>query len=442
MIRILHTLLPHLSYRLPGSLNGQSWAGLLVGGVAAYGLLLSLIELVGAAGLRMDTGTFWQAGNQQDPLYESGSSLGFYAALLFALNFILATRWRWIETLFGGASRVYGLHSFAGKTALTFVLLHTGLLVLQALPDWSLAAAYLVPGRDWAYTLGMVGTVGLLALVAMTIWIKVPYRSWLKTHKLMIIPFLGGTLHAILLQADFYMVLTAIIGTYAWFDCVFLLPRRGTRARVTSARTLGQVRELVLTPEGPFPAAPGSFVFLGHEGRRHPFSISDIDAAGRVRLSVNMSGPFTRSLARVAAGDPVALHGPYGHFGSEVLGSHVPQLWIAGGIGITPFLFLAGALARARPEQQLHILWSVRGEDQAVYRAEIQARFATMPNAYLTVHDSQVAGRLTAATASAICDYERVFICGPAAMADALAAQFRAAGMAPQDITSERFALR
>lgn len=174
MVRTFNTLLPHLSHRLPGSLNGQSWAGLIVGGVAAYALVLSLIELVNAAGLRIGTGTFWQAGNQQDPLYESVSSLGFHAAMLFALNFILATRWRWMETLFGGASRVYALHSFAGKTALTFVLLHTGLLVLQALPDWSLAAAYLVPGRDSAYTLGMVGTFGLLALVAITIWIKVP----------------------------------------------------------------------------------------------------------------------------------------------------------------------------------------------------------------------------------------------------------------------------
>jgi predicted ferric reductase len=441
-VNIFQTLPPHISSRLPGSFKGQGWAGLMVLGIAAYAVSLSLIELVGAVGFRMEAGTLWLAGDEQDPLYESGSSLGFYAAILFALNFVLATRWRWMEGLFGGASRVYSLHSFVGRAALTFVLIHTGLLVLQALPDWSLAADYVVPGRDWAYTLGVVGTIGLLALVAMTIWIKMPYRGWLKTHKLMIIPFLGGMLHAILLQADWYIMLVAVIGIFAWFDGVFLLPRRGIPVRVKAARTLGRTRELVLTPQASFPAAPGSFVLLGYKGERHPFSISGIEPAGQIRLSVNMSGPFTRSLARVEVGDVLSLHGPHGHFGSDVLASTVPQLWIAGGIGITPFLSLGDALARVRPEQQLHIIWSVRGSEQAVYRAEIESKLVTMPNARLTVHDTRIAGHLTVARASAICNFERVFICGPVAMADELATQFKAAGVAPENIITERFALR
>lgn len=436
-------LLAGLAARLPGNLRGQGPAGLVVAGVAAWALALSVVELVAAAALRVDTGTLWGAGNPEDPLYESGTSLGFYATLFFTLNFILAARWHWVETLFAGAARVYALHAFAGKTALTFVLLHVGLLVLQALPDGALVGTYLIPGRDWSYTLGTVGTLGLLALVALTLWIRLPYRTWYRTHWLMIVPFLGGTLHAILLQVDWYMVVLTLAGAYAWFDGVVLLPRRGTPARVVAAQTLGEIRELVLAPDRPFPASAGQFVLLGHRGQRHPFSLSRIDAAaGQVRVSARMLGDFTRALGALGPDASVTLHGPYGHFGADILARTGPQLWIAGGIGITPFLSALHALSQTRPAQPLRLVWSVRGADAAVYRAEIEGLMARMPNARFQVHDSQTHGRLNARAAAADQAHDLVCICGPAAMSDDLCAGFASAGVPPGSIITERFALR
>lgn len=440
---IFHASITWLSHRLPGNLKGQNLVGIAIGGVAFYALALSAFELIGATDLRLGTGNLLQNGSKDDPLYEAGSSLGFYAALLFALNFILATRWHWMEALFGGASRVYALHAFAGKTALTFVVLHTGTLVLQALPNWTLFATYLLPGRDWAYTLGMVGTLGLLILVAMTIWIKMPYRSWLKTHKLMIIPFLGGTVHAIMLQGDWYMILTVAVGTYAWFDGVFLQPRRGVRVEVQSARTLGDIRELVLSGTTPFAAAPGKFILLRLGAQRHPFSISGIDAQGRVRLSIKMAGPFTRHLANVGVGTKAVVHGPYGHFGTDILAATGSQLWIAGGIGITPFLSALEALSKARHDQRLHLIWSVRSMDQAIYSDEIETLMSSMPNAQFTIHDSGQHGKLTAATAlNSAQNVEHVFLCGPGAMTSDLTTQFHATGLSREQIVSERFEFR
>lgn len=444
MAKTLHASINWLSYHLPGNLKGQNSFGMAIGAVALYALALSLFELIGATEFRLATGSLLQNGSKDDPLYEAGSSLGFYAALLFALNFILATRWQWMERLFGGASRVYALHAFAGKTALTFVVLHTGTLLVQALPDWSLLAVYLLPGRDWAYTLGMVGTLGLLILVAMTIWLKMPYGSWLKTHKLMIIPFLGGTLHAILLQGDWYMILTVAVGSYAWFDGVFLQPRRGVPAVVQAASTRGDVRELVLSGTTPFAAAPGKFVLLRLGSQRHPFSISGIDAQGRVRLSIRMSGPFTRSLSAVDIGTEATLHGPYGHFGQDILSAAGPQLWVAGGIGITPFLSTLQTLSETRPDQAVHLVWSVRRREQAIYRAEIEGLMACMPNSRFTIYESGLHGKLTAAAALGIAPrVEHVFLCGPEAMTRDLEAQLHTtAGLRSEQIVSERFQFR
>lgn len=432
------TVIDQISYRLPGNLKGQGPAGLVVGATALYALVLAFIELIGAVDFRLAMGQWFFGGDDSDPLFEAGSGLGFYAALLLALNFILATRWHWMERLFGGAGKVYALHAFAGKTALTFVLLHTGILVVQAMPEWSLVGTYLLPGRDLAYTLGVVGSFGLLALVAVTIWIKLPYRSWQKTHKLMIVPFLGGTLHAIVLQGDVYMIVIAAVGAYAWLDSTFLFQRRATGAVVRSARTFGDIRELVLTADKPMPSTLGKFILLDYSGRRHPFSVSGVGDAKELRLSIRMSGAFTQSLANLDVGHRIRIHGPFGDFGNRIASTPGPQLWVAGGIGITPFLNVLHHLSKAQPDRTIHLLWLVRRPPDAIYREEVERLMRLMPSASFTVHDSTSQGRF---------DFERldaskpksVFICGPDHMMDQLEQRLLRKGMRANQIISERF---
>ena len=423
----------------------QSIAGMLVYLLAFYALALSALALVAAIELRIGSGQWLFAGAKTDPLYEAGGSLGFYAALLFALNFVLATRWRWVERLFGGLAQVYALHGFAGRTALSFIVLHSAILMLQALPDWSLLLTYIVPGADLAYTLGMVGTLGLLVLVALTIWVKLPHGFWLKTHRLMIVPFLGGTLHAIVLQLDWYMMLTAAVGTSAWLYTQFVYPNRAHPAEVSQARTMGEVRELVLAPANPVAAAPGQFAFLSvpsMSDARHPFSISGIDAAGRIRMSIRKIGGFTHGLERLAPGQNVRIHGPHGSFGHHVLRHADPQVWIAGGIGITPFLSLLQALSAKRSAVPVRLIWSVREAGQAVYGSEIEDLMRHLPNGRFELRITADQGRLSAHDLLIAGEEPRFFICGPAGMVETLQAQLLATGVSPRRITAERFAMR
>lgn len=426
---------------LPGNLRGQGAVGLGVGGLALFAVALSLLETVAAVALRIDATVTLKPGSADDPLYEAGTSLGFYAAILFALNFVLATRRPWVERIVGGADLVYALHGFVGRTVLLFVLLHTGIVVLQAIPDGDLVARYLVPGRDWGYTLGLVGTFGTLALVAVTIWITVPYGRWLSSHRFMIVPFVGGILHAIVLQVDWYMVLILLIGIVAWFDSVVLLPKRGVGATISKARTLGKIREIVLSPDHPFKPLPGQFVLLGYDGSRHPFSVSGFDGRGGIRLSAQVRGAFTRGLAGRSPGTPVTLYGPYGRFGSDALGGDGAQLWIAGGIGITPFLAMLQSTETSRL-RDVHLIWSVRAEADAVYREELEGAIGAIPGGRFTLHVSGSAGRLEPGRHVVPGRSPRVLLCGPPEMTDDMIRKLRAAGVADHQMLAECFALR
>ena len=428
----------------------QTPASALVVLTGIYAAALSVMELAAAIDLRVLTGVMLHAGATTDPLFEAGTSLGFYATLFFVLNFILATRWRWVERLFGGLDRIYGLHALSGKIALSFVLLHTAILVMQAMPNWSTVAAYIVPGVDIAYTLGLEGTLGLLVLVVLTIWVRLPYEAWLTTHKLMIIPFLGGTLHAIVLQLDWYMILVTTIGLIAWTYAVFVYPSRGkgTHATVIQAATHADIRELTLRPDQTVGARPGQFAFLSlaggaGSGQRHPFSISGLDADGHIRLSVRRAGDFTAGLLGLAVGTRVRLHGPYGSFGYRVSKARGEQVWLAGGIGITPFLSLLQALSAFGSTLPLHLVWSVRTEDQAVYRDEIERLMTRLPEGRFTLHVSSASGRLSGTDLSETGDKKTTYcLCGPSEMMTTIEAQLLDRGVPARHIVSEHFAMR
>ena len=431
------------------SFRRQSIAGMLVYLLAVYALCLSLMSFIEAIDLRLSAGKWLLAGSKVDPLYEAGSSLGFYASLLLALNFVLATRWRWVERLFDGLGKVYALHAFSGKTALSFVVLHSAILIVQALPNWSLMVSYIVPGVDIAYSLGMIGTLGLLILVTLTIWMSLPQEFWLKTHRLMIIPFLGGTLHAIVLQLDWYMIAIALAGTVAWLYTRLIYPNRSYAAEVSAVRTLGDIRELVLAPHRSFTAAAGQFAFLSVPGAgsadRHPFSISRMDANGSIRMSVRKVGDFTHRLEQLMPGQKVRLYGPHGSFGRHVLDKKGSQVWIAGGIGITPFLSLLQAFGAERSPVPLCLVWSVRRPEDAVYRTEIEEFMRKLPNGRFELWVTSQQGRLSVnALAPIVADPARAsfFICGPSDMVTDLTRQLRVSGVSVKRIISERFAIR
>lgn len=130
--------------------------------ISAYNLFLSVQVRVTRASLAFP-------GETNDPLYELGTSLGFWGMIYFCVNFLLATRWRWIERLFDGLDKVYQLHAFVGKTTLALVVLHMTILIVQALPDAQLIATYVVPGLDVSYTMGLLGVLILTILVISTL---------------------------------------------------------------------------------------------------------------------------------------------------------------------------------------------------------------------------------------------------------------------------------
>ncbi|MFZ8991027.1 MAG: SUMF1/EgtB/PvdO family nonheme iron enzyme, partial [Pseudohongiellaceae bacterium] len=89
----------------------------------------------------------------------------------------------------------------------------------------------------------------------------------------------------------------------------------------------------------------------------HPFTISSAPAEDVLRLTIKASGDFTRALHQtLKAGDGAIVMGAYGMFDYKT--GRPDQIWIAGGIGLTPFLAFIRDGGYDRPELWLSDGWA------------------------------------------------------------------------------------
>jgi predicted ferric reductase len=126
----------------------------------------------------------------------------------------------------------------------------------------------------------------------------------------------------------------------------------------------------------------------------HPFTISTGKPGDELRITFRVLGDGTRRLARkgLKVGESLRVQGPFGRFFPAR--DNAPQIWIAGGIGITPFMAWAEAMAEDGPP--VHLFYAVRSRDEAPYLNALTERADQI--ARLQVHPvvSNETGRLTA----------------------------------------------
>jgi predicted ferric reductase len=389
-----------------------------------------------------------------------GIALGAGAIAAMSLALVLSTRPSWIEPLFGGLDRMYGVHKWLGIAALALMLGHN--TIEPELEDVVRETRL----GDFAADVGEFAFNGFIGLILLSWFKRVPFTQlelpwplWRFTHRFTGLLFAVAAFHQIAIDQpegldgtlSLYLNALSVAGIAAWLFtqlvAPFLRPRNFVVAQVEPH---GAVAELTLRPEGrPLRWRPGQFVFVSapDAGLReaHPFTIASAPRAdGELRLGIKALGGWTRRLPeRLAPGLRLRIEGPYGRF---VFRKRVRrQVWLAGGIGITPFLAWAEALTEA-DQQEITLVWAVTTRAEA-FAAERLAAIAARHTA-LRVHivASAEDGRLTASRLVQLTPFPlrdaELFYCGPVGLRDAIVSDLQATGQRPRRVHHEAFALR
>jgi predicted ferric reductase len=207
--------------------------------------------------------------------------------------------------------------------------------------------------------------------------------------------------------------------------------------------------EIALKPLGkPVAFTPGQFAMLYLEAKdgwhRHPFTIASAPAEHVLRFAIKELGDDTSGLGEfIQPGMPAVIRGPFGRFSHHKAAGR--QAWIAGGIGVTPFLSWLRALDDQPPYGRVDFFYTSASADKpyAEEIAEIAGRH-DMVRAHFINSSSE--GHLTAdrvmAAAGGSPGGLSVFLCGPAGMVRSLQTGLHRAGVPARHIHREHFDLR
>lgn len=393
--------------------------------------------------------------DQHMPITTGTTLLGGVAFILMSCAVILSTRAGFLETWFGGLDRMYQVHRVIGVLAALLALVHF-FGVPKALPA---GADPIVNAMVPSAPLGMLALIFLVIGLFISLNRKIRYSIWRPTHKIMGLVYFMVIGHFFMAPAVFFhqyspsgllLLAVAIIGVFSLFYSVFGMNRRTAVAhRIKAVNSLERATEIVLEPVGQKLAfKPGQFAFIEVEGKGwnepHPFTISSAPDAPELRFTIKVLGDWTRKIREeLQPGGKVLVRGPYGRFDAENAG--LEQVWLAGGIGLTPFLSKVRAMQKGDP-RQIHLVYAAREAQDAIFLDELKARCAELGNIVLVPLFSDEGNfarvdMMKAKLPNPLDSYD-YFMCGPKPMIDTIQRDLKAEGVARHRIHTEAFEFR
>ncbi|EIC19526.1 ferredoxin reductase family protein [Thiorhodovibrio frisius] len=397
---------------------------------------------------------------------------GLLAIGLMSLVMVLATRPTWLERPLGGMDRVYRLHKWTAILAVTFAAMHwlleEGDDLIKSMfgclgqPQEEEFSGLLHDLRDVGEELGEIGIYLLLAMVILSLLKRFPYNIWRHIHRAMPLLYLALAFHAAMLAPSHYwsqplgllLGVLLVVGSFAAVMTLLGLVGHTRRARGTilSISTPSRdVTEVVCQLDSRWRGhCAGQFAFVNFdrwEGH-HPFTIASADHGGRrVTFLIKALGDFTRALPqRIAVGQAVTVEGPYGFFELPRRNPEARQIWVAGGIGITPFIAWLEAL-RANPDASLvtDLHYSTRNQESDPFVERLKSLCADLPGVSLHIHDSQSGSTLSAEHLASMYEGLRkteVWFCGPRRFAKQLRTGLNRAWRGHLQFHQEAFEMR
>ena len=397
-----------------------------------------------------------------------GRFFGLHLAFVMALQLLLISRLPFLDRRIG-MDRLTTWHRWVGFTLLCLVLLHPTFVLLgySRLDRIPFLAEIPNLAKQLPVLGGMTAAVLLILIAVLSLRAvrrRLSYEAWHTIHLGLYAVIVLAVIHQ-LYEGTAFKTNTFTLA-YWWALWAFavgaLIVGRVVLPLVRNARHRFRVAAVVLESDhvvsvyvtgrhlDRLRARPGQFFlwrFLGHNPwwQVNPFSLSAAPDGRSLRLTAKAVGTTSAGLRNLPVGGRVFAEGPYGAFTSGQR-TRDASLLIAGGVGITPIRAL---LEDGDLTGDVVVLYRVRDEDDAVLLGELR-NLATARGARLHL----LAGRTGAgsppnqpfspeALAALVPDIaERdAYVCGPAAMTDAVLRSLRALNVPARQIHAERFRL-
>ena len=405
-------------------------------------------------------------GNRFSSFALTLTSFGQISALagmaMFSLNLILSARLKFLEKYFNGLNIIYIKHHSLGGIAFILLLFHPLFLGVRYIPlSLRSAALFFLPDNQLNTDFGKAALAAMMLLLVITFFIRWRYHIWKFSHKFLGFAFFLASLHVFFISSDVsanialraYMIGLALFGIAAFsyrtlFENFLVEKFRYAVERVTELNS--KVVEVEMSPiNKAMQFEAGQFLFVSFRSdsispETHPFSITSAKGEKKLRVVIKSSGDYTSTIKNLKTGSLAIIEGPFGRFDYKN-SNHEKQVWIAGGIGITPFLSMARSLKNETKSYAADLYYCTNNKAEAVFLEELMEIASIRSNIKVIPFYSEERGRIESKIIEKLSgplSEKDIFLCGPPPMMKSLRKQFVDEGIQNENVHSEEFQLR
>lgn len=415
--------------------------------------------------------------NQSEFLLILSGVFGITSYSLFAFQFLLVSRSKIIDRQFG-LDRIYRFHMVIAIAALIFAFIH------KMLKEIYFSDSFQTSLGDGAFTIFIAISVFSILMMINKLFfkvkpvdyvrkllnktIKIKYQYKVLIHNITLVGLIVLLVH-ILLAYSVGSNLPLEITLLAYFAIPFGLYLNhkiikvyfNKNKRYSVSEIINESNNIVTVRFKPkygkiFKYLPGQFLYVRIynseiPGDEHPFTISSSPSqTDYVSLTAKQLGDFTNKLNKVKVGDNAYIDGAFGSFSYLKNSMDRKICFIAGGIGITPFLGMLRYMSSIDSGRDVVLLWGARDLSEVICKNELDEYVSSFKNfRFVPVlsNDSTYKGEKGFIDTGIIKKYlDNVleydfYICGPPVMMDIQIKNLKALGVSIDNIHFERFAI-
>jgi predicted ferric reductase len=391
-------------------------------------------------------------------LYELGRLFALMAFVLIFFQYLLSSRVKVFERGIG-LDFQFRIHKICGVVILVLILAHpTSIIISEKL-------------QGYGSPMGLVKLIGVINLIILIVAVAVAvlynklhlsYEGWKRIHRIAYALFPLGFVHSFFLGSSLQKTPLKIFWLILALGYLAVITHKLVR-RCQLRRHPWKVKRVIqethdtwtLAFEGDHPNfMPGQFMILQLEDRlawqSHPFTIASSPSQEDLSITVKTVGDYTASLRETKVFSSASIDMPFGTF-SFLNHSAKELIFVAGGIGITPFMSMLRYMRDRGEGIPIVLLWSNKFEKDIVFRAELLEMEQAMPTlkvVHIISRQPDWPGEKghvdVERLRTHVKDFSvpRFFICGPVPMMNAVEVTLRELGVSRKRIHRERFALR
>lgn len=389
---------------------------------------------------------------------------GYIGIILLLWIYILGTRTT-SRFLNNDSSSIIKIHNFLGKYGVLIIFLHPILLTIRYSESWLYS---FIPDISSEYAKHVfLGQIAFYVLII--VWVtsallraRVKYRPWKYIHylayialpfSLLHIPEIGSQYDSNIVTKIYFLFIVVGFVVFGLIRLRSFLDLDKFKYQITNHIKISDRIFLIrLKPiqKNNINIKNGQYVYIkdGLFSEDHPFSVLDFNKqSGVITIAYKVYGYFTEKLSKNIVGKELLISGSFGDFTSNIDDNNLkPVIYIAAGIGITPFY---NRLINENDQREQWLFYLNTNPESAILKDPIEKSIGKkLVNIYSSVNgvsiDRNMRGQLFMDNLKSnvvnLNDYD-YYMCGPDPLMKSISDELVKNGVSKTSIFRESFNL-